>query len=69
MSTITKREYYQKIENSLLEAMSKIDESVYLMNRLYHENHKEADEVLSAKKILKKVLNAKFDESAIKRNS
>lgn len=66
---MTKAEYYQKIEDALLKAMSEIDNSVYLMNRLYHENHKEADEVLSAKRILKKVLNAKFDKSAIKRQS
>ena len=65
---MTKREYYQKIEDQLLKAMSEIDNAVVLMNQLYHENHKEADKALEAKKILKEVLNAKFDHGAIKNN-
>ncbi len=62
---MTRKEYYQRIEKALLKAMNEIDTTVALMNQLYHENYKEADEILVAKKILKKVLNAKFDKSAI----
>jgi hypothetical protein len=64
---MTKTEYYQKIESSLLNAMKAIDESVNLMNYRYHENYKSIDEVLVTKKIIKKVLNENFDALAIKR--
>lgn len=65
---ITKTEYRLKIGDQLLKAMNEIDNAVGLMNQLYHENYKEIDQVLSAKSELKKVLNAKFDQSAIKNN-
>lgn len=63
-STMTKTEYYQRIETKLLNAMREIDDAVGLMNQLYHENHKEADQTLGAKNTLKKVLNSKFDKCA-----
>jgi hypothetical protein len=64
---MTKREYYAKIEAALLAAMNEIDQSVRLMNLVYHENHKEADTALKAKAILKKLLNEKFDTCAFNR--
>jgi hypothetical protein len=64
---MNKREYYQKIEDQLLKAMSEIDDAVGLMNLQFHENHKQSDTALKAKAILKKLLNEKFDTCAFNR--